>query len=551
MRGEVDVEPAGTLELRGRAEPLATYLLRGTARAEGEPLADRPMLGRERDLALLQVAFERCVARDSCEFVTVLGEAGVGKSRLVAEVVQRYRSTATVLVGRCLPYGEGITYWPLTEIVWQATGIEDSDDAATARGKLDAALADDPDGPAIARHLAQITGLDDSFEPGEQAFWAVRRLVEALARRRPVLIWVEDLQWAEPTMLDLILHLSKQTRSVPVLLACTSRFELLDKRPEWREASPTTISLEALGDEEVAELVGKLTGGGVVAGLRDRIVDVAAGNPLFVEQVLSMLIDEGVLRRAPNGWVASNGSRELAVPPTIEAILAARIDHLSEGERALAEAASVIGREFWADAAAALAGEGGIEEIEALTRKRLIEPVRRKGVPRDYFQFRHILVRDAVYGALSKARRAALHERFADWLLGWSDSRLGQVEEIVGYHLETAHQSRRDLLGSPEPLEKLARRAAGHLSNAGKRAAARQDDAGAAALLSRAVALLAEGGGADPSGAARAARSSWVWRWCEAARPSAPTRSSPRPGAPSSPPATSERRPGCGCSRPT
>jgi class 3 adenylate cyclase/tetratricopeptide (TPR) repeat protein len=501
VRGEVDVEPAGALELRGREEPLATYRLRGAARASaGEPLADRPMLGRERDLALLQVAFERCVARGSAEFVTVLGEPGVGKSRLVAEVVQRYRSSATVLVGRCLPYGEGITYWPLTEIVWQAAGIEDADDAGAARAKLDAILVGDPDGPAIARHLAQITGLDDSFEPGEQAFWAVRRLLEALARRRPVLIWIEDLQWAEPTMLDLILYLSKQTRSVPILLACTGRLELLDRRSDWREASATTISLDALSDAEVAELIGELTGGGVVAGLRERIVEVAAGNPLFVEQVLSMLIDEGVLRRAPNGWVASNGSRELAVPPTIEAILAARIDHLSESERALAEAASVIGKEFWADAAAALAGEGGLEEVEALVGKRLIEPVRRKGVPRDFFQFRHILVRDAVYGALSKARRATLHERFADWLLGWSESRLGQVEEIVGYHLETAHAARRELLGPPEPLDALARRAAKHLSSAGKRAAARQDDAGAAALLARAVGLLAAGGGSDPAG---------------------------------------------------
>ncbi len=499
VRNEVDVEPSGRVELRGRSEPLATFLLLGTGRSEGEPLADRPMVGRERDLALLQVAFERCVARNSCEFVTVLGEAGVGKSRLVAEMVQRYRPSATVLVGRCLPYGEGITYWPLTEIVWQAAGIEDSDDAASASGKLDAVMAGDPDGPAIARHLAQITGLDDSFEPGEQAFWAVRRLLEALARRRPVIVWMEDLQWAEPTMLELILYLSRQTRSVPILLACTSRFELLDKRPDWRQSSATTISLDALANDSIGDLVDKLTGGGLVEPLRARVVELAAGNPLFVEQLLSMLIDDGVLRRSEDGWSVHNGTRELDVPPTIEAILAARIDHLSPSERALAEAASVIGKEFWADAAAALAGDGGFEEVEALVGKRLIEPVRRTGVPRDFFQFRHILVRDAVYGALSKARRATLHERFADWLLGWSESRLGQVEEIIGYHLETANQCRRELLGSAEQVEELALRAAAHLSNAGKRAAARQDDAGAAALLARAVALLAESGGSDPA----------------------------------------------------
>ena len=499
VRSDVEVEPAGTIELRGRKEPLATFVVRDAVRVDGEPLGDRPLVGRERDLALLQVAFERCVARESCEFVTVLGEPGVGKSRLVAEMLERYRASATLLVGRCLPYGEGITYWPLTEIVWQAAGVEDSDDANAARAKLEAALAGDPDGRAISRHLAQITGLDDTFDPGEQAFWAVRRLLEALAARRPVIVWIEDLQWAEPTMLELVLYLSRQVRSLPIMLACTARFELLDKRPDWRQWSPTTISLDALGDGSISELIDVLTGGGLPPELRARIVELAAGNPLFVEQLLSMLIDEGVLWRTEDGWATHNGTRELEVPATIDAILAARIDHLAAGERAFAEGASVIGKDFWANAAAALAGEGGLEEVEALVQKRLIEPVRRAGVPRDFFQFRHILVRDAVYGSLSKARRATLHERFADWLLSWSESRIGQVEEIVGYHLETAHQCRRELLGSQERVEELAHRAASHLSNAGRRAAARQDDAAAAALLARAVALLAESGGSDPS----------------------------------------------------
>ena len=499
VRGEVNAEAAGTVELRGRSEPLATYRLRPARRDEGEPLADHALIGRARDLALLQVAFERAVARSSCEFVTVLGEPGVGKSRLVAEMLQIYSSSATVLVGRCLAYGEGITYWPMTEIVWQAAGIEDSDDLESARRKLDAAFAGDPEGPAIARHLAQIIGLDDSFDPGEQAFWAIRRLLEALAARGPVIIWIEDLQWAEPTMLELVLYLSRQLRPFPILLACTARFELLDKRPDWRQSSPTTISLEALDDAAIGDLIETLTGGGLADPLKARIIALAAGNPLFVEQLLSMLIDEGRLRRSEDGWVAHNGARELDVPPTIEAILTARIDHLSESDRTLAEAASVIGKEFWADAAAALAGEGGLEEVESLVGKRLIEPVRRAGVPRDFFQFRHLLVRDAVYSALSKARRAALHERFADWLLGWSDSRRGQTEEIVGYHLETAHHSRRELLGSAERVEELAHRAATHLSNAGRRASARQDDAAAAALLARAVALLAESGESDPA----------------------------------------------------
>ena len=500
VSGEVEVEPAGRVELRGRVEPIETYILRSAdPRPAGVPLADRPIVGRGRDLALLNVAFERSVARDACEFVTVLGEAGVGKSRLVADVVQRFRSRASVLVGRCLPYGEGITYWPLVEIVSQAAGIEDADDAAAARAKLDRVLSGDPEGQAIARHLAQLIGLDDSFDPGEQAFWAVRRLLESLARDRPLMLWLEDLQWAEPTLLELVLYLARHARGLPILLACTARFELLDKRPDWRQACPTTISLDALADDSIEELLELLTGDELNAELRRRIVELAAGNPLFVEQVLAMLVDEGRLRRTESGWSADAAAPEIAVPPSIEAILASRIDHLSDSERSLAEAASVIGREFWAEAAFALAGEGGSEEVDALLRKRLIEPVRRVGAPRDFFQFRHILVRDSVYDALSKARSATLHERFAEWLLGWAESRLGQVEEIVGYHLETAHRYRRELLGSASDAERLARRAATHLATAGRRAAARQDDAAAAALLARAVALLTEGGGADPA----------------------------------------------------
>lgn len=501
VRRDVQVEPAGSLELRGRAEPIRTFLLRGGVREPGgEPLADRPLVGRDRDLALLGIAFERCVVRGSCEFVTVMGDAGMGKSRLVAELIERYRSRATILVGRCLPYGEGITYWPLVEIVSQAAGIDDSDDAEAARAKLRRVLADEPEGEALTRHLAQMTGLDDSVEPGEQAFWAVRRLLEALARRSPLIVLIEDLQWAEPTLLDLVPHLYKTTRDLPILIGVTARFDLLSKRPGWRDECPTTISLEALSADSIESLLTTLTGTGLSDRLRSRIVELAAGNPLFVEQVLSMLIDDGWLARGDEGWVARPGAEDVAVPPSTEAILAARIDHLAPTERALVEAASVIGKEFSASDAIELAGLGGEANFESLVRRRLVEPVRRSGTPADYFQFRHILVQDVVYESLSKSRRATLHERFADALLRWAETRRpGQIEELVGYHLETAHTWRRELLGSPAHSEKIARRAANHLANAGRRASARQDDAAAAGLLTRAVALLAESGASDPA----------------------------------------------------
>ncbi len=501
VRSEVVAEGAGAADLRGRAKPIETYRLISAHPADhAEPEADLPIVGRDAEMSLLLIAFERAVARRSQEFITVLGEPGVGKSRLVAEVAERYRSRATVLVGRCLPYGEGITYWPLVEIISQAAAIDEDDDADLARSKLDAVLREDPDGPAIARHLAQIVGLDDSFDPGEQAFWSVRRLLQVLAKRRPLVIWIEDLQWAEPTLLDLILHVTRNAEDAPITFACTTRFELLDKRPDWRQSCPTTIQLDPLPRDAVGEMITTLVGDELDGPVGDRIVELAAGNPLFVEQVLSMLIEEGGLERTEDGWGPGPNAGQVPVPPSIEAILAARIDHLSDQERALANSGAVIGREFSLTAATAVAGEGGQDEIDGLVGKRLIEPVDRASAQGDTYMFRHILVRDAVYETLSKARRAQLHERFADWLAEWSESRLPQWEEIVGYHLEAAYRFRRELLGSNQHVEELAQRAAVHLSRAGQRAAARQDDGAAAALLTRSVTLMAESdGAADPT----------------------------------------------------
>jgi class 3 adenylate cyclase/tetratricopeptide (TPR) repeat protein len=495
VRREVQAKPAGQLELRGRQAPIGAYkLLSSTPAAEAETPADGPLIGRGRDLALLNVAFERCVARGSREFVTVVGAAGVGKSRLVAELVERYRPRATLLVGRCLPYGEGITYWALAEIVEQAVGIEDDDEADVAGSKLEAALRDDPDGETIAKRLAQIIGLEEGVESGEHGFWAVRRLVEIIADRRPLILVLEDLQWAEPMLLDLVEHLASQLRPVPVLLACTARFELLDRRPQWRQQCPTVIALEPLATDEADELVGALVGPDLPDSVRTEVVELAAGNPLFVEQVLSMLVDEGELKRTETGWAPENGLETLRVPPSIEAILTARIDHLSPSEQQFAECAAVIGKEFWAGAVAQLTGRPFEAPIDALVRKQLVERIRRPGVPDDYYRFRHLLVRDAVYESMPKARRAELHERVGDWLGDWSESRFAQVEEIVAYHLESAYRYRRELLADDDRAADLASRAAKHLIAAGRRAATRQDDSGAASLLSRAVALLAQDG---------------------------------------------------------
>ena len=493
---EVDCEPAGELELRGREEPMHAYRLLSIAdRTPSVPLAERPLVGRGRELGLLTVAFERSAARGSCEFVSVLGDAGVGKSRLVAELTERYRERATLLVGRCLSYGEGITYWALTELIRRAVGIQEDDSTEERKAKLLAAVAGDPEGEAIARHLAQLLGLEPAAEPGEQTAWAVRRLLELTAERGPVIVVLDDLQWGEPALIDLLLQLTEQVRG-SVLFACMARFDLLEAHPEWEQACPTVVALKPLTDRDSEALLGELAGDSFPERLRSKLVELAAGNPLFIEQALQMLVDDGALRADGERWEAAEDGAEIAVPPTVEAILAARVDNLMGSERACAECAAVSGMEFWARPLDELVGESAARSLASLRRKLVIEPVRRPGGRGDALRFRHLLLRDAVYEAIPKARRAQLHERVAGWLEDWFADRLGEVEEIVGYHYETAARYSSQMLTGGDQAGRLAARAVEHLTAAGRRAAARQDDGQAAAFFARVVALLGEG---DPT----------------------------------------------------
>lgn len=492
VRREVEAEPAGELDLRGRRQPISAYRVLGARAQDGAvPLSDRPLVGRQRELSLLTVAFERCVARGSPEFVTLLGDAGSGKTRLLAEVADRYRGRALLLVGRCLSYGEGITYWAAAEIVRQAVGITNDDDTSSARAKLAAALSATDSGDAATAQLAQLIGIEPVSEAGEHALWALRSLLEARAADEPVVVILEDLHWAEPILLELVERLAGQL-AAPVLLACTARFDLLSRRSDWSEICPTTIAVGPLPDGEIDELVGQLVGEALPAPTRARLVQLASGNPLFVEQVLHMLVDDGRLRRGDSGWVAAGDLEAVEVPPSIEATLASRVDHLSADERACAEYAAVLGMEFWTSAIETMTGEDMSEPVAGLARKHVIEPVRRRGAAEDMVRFRHLLLRDAVYAAVPKARRAHLHEKVGDWMLEWTDDRRGEAEEIVGYHFETAARYHGELLGGADDSVRLAARAAEHLMEAGRRALARQDDATAAAFFARAVALVPE-----------------------------------------------------------
>ena len=492
VRRDVETEPAGDLDLRGRSAPISAHRVLGASpREAGVPLQDRPLVGRSRELSLLTVAFERCVARGSPEFLTLLGDAGTGKTRLLAEMVERYQERALVLVGRCLSYGEGITWWAVAEIVRQAAGINAEDDSPAAREKLAAALNGSQDAGAATSELAQLIGIEPATESPEQILWALRLLLTSRAGHSPVVVVLEDLQWAEEQLLELIERLAGQLDS-PVMLACTSRFELLARRPGWSDVCPTTIPVGPLPSNEIDDLIEKLAGEALPAATRARIVELAAGNPLFVEQVLHMLIDDGRLRRDEAGWVASGDLEAVQVPPSIETILASRVDHLDTRERECAELAAVVGMEFWTSGIERMSGSDVAGPLGGLARKLVVEAVRRRGAAPDMMRFRHLLLRDAVYEAIPKARRAQLHEQVGDWMLEWTEDRRGEAEEIVGYHFEAAASYHAELLVGAGDAERVAGKAARHLMAAGNRAGARQDDPTAAQFYARVVALVAE-----------------------------------------------------------
>ncbi|HZT44840.1 MAG TPA: BTAD domain-containing putative transcriptional regulator [Gaiellaceae bacterium] len=469
-REAVTVEPVDSAL---RLLDVSRELLRPAARV------DAPMVGRGRESRRLEQAFEQAVGDRSCQLFTVLGAAGVGKSRLVREFLAGVSDRALVARGRCLPYGEGITYWPLLEAVKEAVGLDDSASSDEAQAILAESLSA-VGADAHAHPLAELIGLAEATGGADAGPAAAQALFEALAERRPLVLVFDDIHWAEPTFLDLIEYLADWLRQVPVLLICLARPELLEVRPGWAggKLNATSILLEALSDGESGELVEKLAGSALTEEARRRIVEASEGNPLFVEEMLALTREGG----------------DLVVPPTIQALLAARLDRLGDAERAVLDVAAVQGKVFNEDAVTALlapplsAQASGA--LASVVQKELIRPDR-PILGRRTYRFRHLLIRDAAYDSIPKESRADLHERFARWLESAAGDRAAEYEEIVGYHLEQAHRYRVELGSLDDGAAALAREAAEHLAAAGRRAFVRSDAPAGVNLSSRAAALLA------------------------------------------------------------
>ena len=465
-RDALRVEAVSPVEAKGKSEPVGAWRLVDVfddAPAFTRRL-DAPFVGRHYELAQLVAVFERAAQTSVVQRMTLLGAPGIGKSRLARELVQSVTDKARVVVGRCLAYGEGITYWPLAEIVHMTAGGQRNAIALVAGDEL------------VADRIAAAIGLEGVAGTKEETQWAARRYLEMLAAERPLLVVLDDLHWAEQTFLDLVEYVT-DFAAAPIMLLCTARSDLLEGRPAWTAPRPnaSALLLGPLSAQEAAGLAGD-----VDEATRRRILDVAEGNPLFIEQFAAMRAE------------AESGAD---VPPTLQALLAARLDSLTAPERTVVERASVEGRLFHRGSVVELVPDDLRRDVGAqlvaLVRKEFVRPDRAQHAGDDGYRFAHVLVRDAAYEGMSKELRVDLHERFVDWLARVATDRLGEMEEIVAYHLEQAARYRYEL-DLPD-ASGAGTRAAELLVRSGTRAYDRGDLSAAQNLLGRAVPLLQPG----------------------------------------------------------
>ena len=498
-----DYTELGPATLKGKAEPVRVFHARSPLARLGTDLTrthDTPFIGREIDLALLKGIFDKTVAANSPQLVIVVGEPGLGKSRIVAELgdyVDDKPDLITWRQGRCLPYGEGITFWALGEILKAHAGIMESDAPDVATSKLDTVLPEGEERPWFRQRLLPLLGIEatSTAERGE-LFTAWRRFLEHIAERPTVLVF-EDLHWADDALLSFLEHLADRAEAVPLLVVSTARPELFEHHPDYTNVlhNANRINLVLLSEEETARLVSALLETTVIpAELQQPILDRIGGNPFYAEEFVRLLRDKDLLVQKGSSWELSEGA-EVPFPDSVQALIAARLDTLAPDTKSMLADAAVIGKVFWAGGVAQM-GERELDQVtetlRELSRKELVRPARRSSIEGEAeYAFWHVVARDVAYGQLPRASRASRHVAAARWIESKAPERVEDLADVLAFHYATALELAK-ATGQAEQVVELEAPALRFLSLAGERALG-LDTAAALANLTRAIALTPEG----------------------------------------------------------
>jgi class 3 adenylate cyclase/tetratricopeptide (TPR) repeat protein len=475
VRRAVEAEALPPLTVKGKTAPLRAYqLVAVRPEADGRPRRGASFVGRETELAVMASLLDRVRSSGRPVRALVLGEAGVGKSRLVEAALEPLGEAVEVITVRCLAYGQDITYFPLVQLVRQAARIGEGHEPHDARSRIDSLFAGVPDAESAGAILAQVLGLAEGAASADEIGWAARRLTELLASSRPLVLIAEDLQWAKEPFVELLTGIADRARA-PVLVLCLARPEFAAAHREWI----ADLHLQPLAQDDAQALMRRLVPGRrLAADAEQRLLSAAGGNPLFLEELVAYV---------------GAGGEPVDLPPTLDALISARLDARPRPERRTLECASVEGEVFHRGAVLALTAPGERSTVDdslaRLTADELVQPTLAALAGEEGYAFHHLLVRDAAYRGMSKRRRAALHLQFADWLDTKLGLRIAEVAEIAGYHLEQAWRLRSELGPLDDDTRAVGARAAELLSGAAWRSLARGDAAAAFNLFTRAEAL--------------------------------------------------------------
>ncbi len=496
IRSAAQLRAVPPLTLKGNDAPLPTWELLEVVPPRERELRATPFVGREEELELLHGHLRRTRREERGHVVTLLGSAGVGKTRLVREFRDRIKQVH-ILRGRAIPYGTGVPFWSLGEAIREECGILFGDLLGVARQKLRDAGTQLDVATSVPALLAVLgLGVEGYEVTREVLFSGMREFFQALAHRAPLLLILEDFHSAEDVTLDFVEHAADWIREVPLLLLVLSRPELLERRPGWMggKRSATTLFLDPLGSEESRDLLRAIVGGKTAPEqLLDLVLDRSGGNPLFMEEMLRALIERRVLAEEPHGWILTIPITEVIVPDTVHAVIAARVDALPVCQKQILQNAAIQGKDFWLGAVHFVAEENHVEEsVRALVGKELVIPKRRSTViGEEEFSFRHILIRDVAYAMIPKAQRWAKHARVAGWMQQIAGDRRPEFADVIAHHWLQVVALRREL-GMPPDVDAHTQ-AIANLLLAGDRAASVYVNATALNHYSRVLELEPEG----------------------------------------------------------